>query len=68
MYPHIDTSGSVPSSYIESAPVKYNATALYDYEQQSEMELSFAEGTTLNVFDDELCSGWWLVELDGRFG
>ncbi|KAI3654428.1 hypothetical protein MP228_001147 [Amoeboaphelidium protococcarum] len=68
VYPHIDTSGSVPSSYIESAPVKYNATALYDYEQQSELELSFTEGTTLNVFDDELCSGWWLVELDGRFG
>ncbi|KAK6457702.1 SH3 domain protein [Scheffersomyces xylosifermentans] len=43
--------GLVPSNYIEEAPVIKIATALYDYDKQTEDELSFKEGDTFNVYD-----------------
>ncbi|CAX43430.1 cytoskeleton assembly control protein, putative [Candida dubliniensis CD36] len=46
-----EPSGLVPSTYIEEAPVIKTATALYDYDKQTEEELSFNENDKFNVFD-----------------
>lgn len=43
--------GLVPSNYIEEAPVVKTARALYDYEKQTEEELSFKEGDRFDVYD-----------------
>lgn len=43
--------GLVPANYIEEAPVLRSAHALYDYEKQTEEELSFKEGDTFQVYD-----------------
>ncbi|EGW33233.1 uncharacterized protein SPAPADRAFT_50135 [Spathaspora passalidarum NRRL Y-27907] len=43
--------GIVPSNYIEEAPVIQQASALYDYDKQTEEELSFKEGEKFNVYD-----------------
>ncbi|ABN65767.2 SH3 domain protein involved in assembly of cortical actin cytoskeleton [Scheffersomyces stipitis CBS 6054] len=43
--------GLVPSNYIEEAPVLKTAAALYDYDKQTEDELSFAEGEIFQVYD-----------------
>ena len=46
-----EPSGLVPSTYIDEAPVIKTATALYDYDKQTEEELSFNENDKFNVFD-----------------
>ncbi|KAK6201102.1 SH3 domain protein [Scheffersomyces amazonensis] len=43
--------GLVPSNYIESAPILKTATAVFDYDKQTEEELSFTEGEKFNVYD-----------------
>ncbi|CAI5756710.1 unnamed protein product [Candida verbasci] len=43
--------GLVPSNYIEPAPVLKTATALYDYDKQTEEELSFKEQEKFNIYD-----------------
>lgn len=43
--------GLVPSNYIEPAPAIKTAVALYDYDKQTEEELSFKEGERFNVYD-----------------
>lgn len=46
-----EPSGLVPSTYIEEAPVIKTATALYDYEKQTDEELSFNENEKFYVYD-----------------
>ncbi|CAH2351042.1 actin cytoskeleton-regulatory complex protein Sla1p [[Candida] railenensis] len=46
-----EPSGLVPANYIEPAPVVKTASALYDYDKQTEEELSFKEGEKFNVYD-----------------
>ncbi|EMG50986.1 Cytoskeleton assembly control protein, putative [Candida maltosa Xu316] len=46
-----EPSGLVPSTYIEEAPVIKTATALYDYDKQTDEELSFSENEKFNVYD-----------------
>ncbi|RLV95670.1 Actin cytoskeleton-regulatory complex protein SLA1 [Spathaspora sp. JA1] len=43
--------GIVPSNYIEEAPIIKQATALYDYDKQTEEEVSFKEGDKFNIYD-----------------
>ncbi|KAG7194640.1 cytoskeletal protein binding protein [Scheffersomyces spartinae] len=43
--------GLVPSNYIEPAPVVKTAVALYEYNKQTEEELSFDEGAKFNIYD-----------------
>lgn len=52
--------GLVPLTYIEPAPAKRQAYALYDYDKQTEEELTFKEGDALTVYDDS-DSEWLLV-------
>ncbi|KAI5957998.1 SLA1 [Candida theae] len=46
-----EPSGLVPSTYIEEAPILKQATALYDYDKQTEEELTFNENDVFNVYD-----------------
>ncbi|KSA01196.1 uncharacterized protein AC631_03075, partial [Debaryomyces fabryi] len=52
--------GLVPSNYIEEAPIVERATSLYDYDKQTEEEISFREGDRFNVFDMN-DPDWFLV-------
>ena len=45
--------GLVPSNYIEPADYIGSATALYDYDRQTEEEVSFKEGDQFQVYDDK---------------
>lgn len=56
-----------PPSRGQPGPVY--ATALYDYEGQSEYELSFYAGDVITVTDEDSGgTGWWQGELNGYFG
>ncbi|RCK55035.1 Actin cytoskeleton-regulatory complex protein SLA1 [Candida viswanathii] len=46
-----EPSGLVPSTYIQEAPVIKTATALYDYEKQTDEELSFKENEKFYIYD-----------------
>lgn len=46
-----EPQGLVPCTYIEPAPVVKQCTALYDYDKQTEEEISFKEGDRFNIFD-----------------
>ncbi|GMG19426.1 unnamed protein product [Ambrosiozyma monospora] len=59
--------GLVPSTYIEPAPVKSQAVALYDYDKQTEEELTFTEGSSFDVYDSS-DENWILVGMNGQFG
>ncbi|KAF3987580.1 hypothetical protein FT663_04397 [Candidozyma haemuli var. vulneris] len=43
--------GLVPANYIEEAPVVKQCRGLYDYDKQTEEELSFKEGEIFSVYD-----------------
>ncbi|KAF2718191.1 hypothetical protein K431DRAFT_287925 [Polychaeton citri CBS 116435] len=64
-----EPEGLVPANYVEEAAVLYKAKALYDYERQTEEELSFEEGKFVEVYDitDE---DWTLVgdRATGTYG
>ncbi|KAI5969990.1 SLA1 [Candida margitis] len=60
-----EPSGLVPSTYIEEAPVIKQATALYDYDKQTEEELSFNENDVFNVYDLS-DPDWILVSNSGK--
>ncbi|QPG75481.1 hypothetical protein FOA43_002836 [Brettanomyces nanus] len=60
-----EPQGLIPCTYIEPAKVKSRATALYDYDKQTEEELSFPEGTTFDVYDTS-DSNWTLVGIDNQ--
>ncbi|PNS18585.1 hypothetical protein CAC42_5124 [Sphaceloma murrayae] len=62
-----EPEGLIPSNYIEEAQPIYRAKALYDYTQQTDEEISFAEDAQLDVYDttDE---DWTLVGQNGEYG
>jgi hypothetical protein len=43
------------------------AKALYDYEAQSDLELSFQEDDLITIIEKD-ASGWWHGELNGKVG
>lgn len=59
--------GLVPKTYIEPAPIIGHAKALYDYDKQTEEELSFAEGALFDVYD-ESDADWVLVRNGQEYG
>ena len=56
--------GLVPSTYIEPTKVQSKATAMYDYEKQTDEELSFKEGALFDVYDTS-DGNWTLVGTSG---
>lgn len=56
--------GLVPSTYIEPAPPRYRAIALYDYKANGEEEVSMKENERMNVYFEE--DGWILVKIDRK--
>ncbi len=56
--------GLVPSTYIEPTKVQSKATAMYDYDKQTDEELSFKEGTLFDVYDTS-DANWTLVGTSG---
>ncbi|CDK27212.1 unnamed protein product [Kuraishia capsulata CBS 1993] len=62
-----EPQGLVPSNYIEPAQPVSTATALYDYDKQTEEEITFTEGATFDVYDTS-DPDWILVGLDQAFG
>lgn len=59
--------GLVPANYIEVAPVVKKCRGLYDYDKQTEEELSFKENDMFNVYD--LNDPDWLLvgDVSGTF-
>ncbi|KAL8837421.1 MAG: hypothetical protein Q9176_005727 [Flavoplaca citrina] len=59
--------GLIPNNYVEDARPSHYARALYDYDRQTDEELSFTENSILSVYDtsDE---DWTLVGLNGEYG
>ncbi|EME87475.1 uncharacterized protein MYCFIDRAFT_123895 [Pseudocercospora fijiensis CIRAD86] len=62
-----EPEGLVPNNYVEPVKPAYQAKALYDYSQQTEEELSFAEGAQLHVYDTS-DPDWTLVGSRGQYG
>ncbi|GMM32257.1 cytoskeletal protein-binding protein [Martiniozyma asiatica (nom. inval.)] len=63
-----EPQGLVPSTYIEPAPIVATATAMYDYDRQTDEELTFSEGAKLNVYDTS-DPNWTLVGISNdQFG
>ncbi|ODQ79281.1 hypothetical protein BABINDRAFT_37873 [Babjeviella inositovora NRRL Y-12698] len=62
-----EPSGLVPCTYIEPAIPIHTATALYDYERQTDEELSAPENATLQVYDVSDVD-WILVGLNSQYG
>ena len=46
---------------------KHVATALYDYEARTDEELSFFEGVTVLVYEDD-DPEWWFARIDNDAG
>lgn len=57
--------GLVPKTYIEPAPVVASAVSLYDYDKQTEEELTFTEGTKFDVYDLS-DPNWTLGGIDNK--
>ncbi|ODV93486.1 hypothetical protein PACTADRAFT_82805 [Pachysolen tannophilus NRRL Y-2460] len=63
-----DSAGLVPKTYIEVCTPINRATALYDYDKQTEEEISFKEGAVFDVYDTS-DADWILVGLNNvEFG
>ncbi|KAF3904617.1 hypothetical protein ABW21_db0204718 [Orbilia brochopaga] len=59
--------GLIPNTYIEEAAPVGKLRASYDYQRQTEEELSFSEGELLNVYDLS-DPDWSLVGLKDEYG
>ncbi|CAG8721041.1 9770_t:CDS:10, partial [Cetraspora pellucida] len=59
--------GIVPSNYIQEAECKSVLKAVYDYEAQSNEELSFKEEDILYLYDKD-DSDWYLIKFNDVFG
>ncbi|CCH47086.1 Actin cytoskeleton-regulatory complex protein [Wickerhamomyces ciferrii] len=57
--------GLVPSNYIEPADFIGSASALFDYDRQTEEELTFKEGDKFQVYDDK-DPDWILVNKNNQ--
>ncbi|KAM9918706.1 hypothetical protein OXX59_008471 [Metschnikowia pulcherrima] len=58
-----EPTGLIPANYIEPAPVVSRCEALYDYDKQTDEELSFKEGETFDLYD--LADPDWLLAGNG---
>ncbi|EPS37282.1 hypothetical protein H072_9076 [Dactylellina haptotyla CBS 200.50] len=59
--------GLIPNTYVEEAPPAGKLQAVYDYQRQTEEEVSFSEGDILDVYDTS-DPDWSLVGLKGEYG
>lgn len=59
--------GLIPQNYVEEAKPKGHARALFDYNRQTDEELSFTEDARLEVFDTS-DPDWILVGLENEYG
>ncbi|KAJ3115330.1 cytoskeletal protein binding protein [Phlyctochytrium bullatum] len=59
--------GLAPVNYIEEQEPKLVAVALYDYEARTEDEISFSEGATILVYENE-DPEWWFARIDNNVG
>ncbi|KAF3934008.1 hypothetical protein ABW19_dt0210542 [Dactylella cylindrospora] len=59
--------GLIPNNYIEEAAPVGKLRALYDYQRQTDEELSFSEDAILDVYDTS-DPDWSLVGLKGEYG
>ncbi|EWC44908.1 hypothetical protein DRE_00967 [Drechslerella stenobrocha 248] len=59
--------GLIPNTYIEEVPPVGKLRASYDYQRQTEEELSFSEGDFLDVYDLS-DPDWSLVGLKNEYG
>ena len=55
-------------SIAEQPAVKYKAIALYDYEGDGKASMSFKTDDVVEVLNDDVAGGWWLVSLRGTNG
>ncbi|CAG8743870.1 45816_t:CDS:10, partial [Gigaspora margarita] len=62
-----DQIGLVPSNYIQEAECKSVLKAVYDYEAQSNEELSFKEDDIFYLYDKDEAD-WYLVKSNDIFG
>ncbi|KAL8723402.1 MAG: hypothetical protein Q9225_000318 [Loekoesia sp. 1 TL-2023] len=62
-----EPTGLIPNNYVEEARPSHHAKALYDYDRQTDEELSFTEDAVLSVYDTS-DQDWTLVGLNGEFG
>ncbi|KAL8751537.1 MAG: hypothetical protein Q9184_006038 [Pyrenodesmia sp. 2 TL-2023] len=62
-----EPSGLIPNNYVEEARPSHHARALYDYDRQTDEELSFTEDAVLSVYDTT-DQDWTLVGLNGEYG
>ncbi|KAL9609982.1 MAG: hypothetical protein Q9167_005284 [Letrouitia subvulpina] len=62
-----EPTGLIPNNYVEEARPTHHAKALYDYDRQTDEEVSFTEDTVLSVYDYS-DPDWTLVGLHGEFG
>lgn len=60
------TSETIPDQVSESVYPK--AQALYDFDAQSELELSIRVGDVIDVTDQNVADGWWEGTLNGQTG
>ncbi|KAF2152958.1 hypothetical protein K461DRAFT_277717 [Myriangium duriaei CBS 260.36] len=62
-----EPEGLIPNNYVEEAQPTHKAKALYDYTNQTDEEISFAEDAQLDVYDTT-DPDWTLVGYGGKFG
>lgn len=62
-----EPTGLIPNNYVDDARPSHYAKALYDYDRQTDEELSFTEDALLSVYDTSDLD-WTLVGLKGEFG
>ncbi|KAI4178007.1 MAG: hypothetical protein LQ343_000091 [Gyalolechia ehrenbergii] len=62
-----EPTGLIPNNYVDEARPSHYAKALYDYDRQTDEELSFTEDALLSVYDTS-DQDWTLVGLNGEFG
>ncbi|KAF3287597.1 cytoskeletal protein binding protein [Orbilia oligospora] len=59
--------GLIPNTYVEESVPVGKLRALYDYQRQTDEELSFSEDAILDVYDNS-DPDWSLVGLKGEYG
>ncbi|KAL8697698.1 MAG: hypothetical protein Q9224_002185 [Gallowayella concinna] len=62
-----EPTGLIPNNYVEDARPLHHARALYDYDRQTDEELSFTDNAILSVYDTS-DDDWTLVGLNGEYG
>ncbi|KAL9014587.1 MAG: hypothetical protein Q9173_000764 [Seirophora scorigena] len=62
-----EPTGLIPNNYVEDTRPSHHARALYDYDRQTDEELSFTEDTLLSVYDTS-DQDWTLVGLKDEYG